>query len=220
MIYANDNYGKKITAFPGSVAECPLCNEELIPRCGQINVWHWAHKSVSDCDPWGEHETAWHIAWKDLLPPERVEVTIEKDGILHRADYVTPEGMVIEFQQSNLSVQEILERESFYGNMSWVFNIQPACETTIEDYDPITDTIYETEPRFDLRYKEKHQTFRWKHAKRHIAYATKRVYLDLNEDQIFLLRNIYLGPPCGGWGYVYKKENFIGRLRGTNRLIR
>lgn len=25
-------------------AVCPLCKSEVLARCGEKNVWHWAHK--------------------------------------------------------------------------------------------------------------------------------------------------------------------------------
>ncbi|WP_425595275.1 competence protein CoiA family protein [Pseudophaeobacter arcticus] len=41
--------------------ECPYCGSEMIARCGQVKVHHWAHKSTENCDPWWENETNWHL---------------------------------------------------------------------------------------------------------------------------------------------------------------
>jgi hypothetical protein len=29
----------------------------MTPKCGQLKVWHWAHRSTRSCDPWWENET-------------------------------------------------------------------------------------------------------------------------------------------------------------------
>lgn len=43
--------GNRVTPSPGAVAVCPNCRQNVIAKCGNVNVWHWAHKSA-DCDPW------------------------------------------------------------------------------------------------------------------------------------------------------------------------
>jgi hypothetical protein len=51
-------------------------------------------------------------------------------------------------------------------------------------------------------------TFRWKHAKKHIAYAN-RAALDLGDDRIFILQKMYPEPPVGGRGVIWSKAKFI-----------
>ena len=46
-------------------ATCPICDSKVIPKCGSINVWHFAHESLKDCDTFSEGETEWHIDWKN-----------------------------------------------------------------------------------------------------------------------------------------------------------
>lgn len=99
----------------GTKAICPSCKEEVIAKCGEINIWHWSHKNDTECDTWSEPETMWHYQWKTLFPIDCVEVVIGK----HRAD-VKYMHKVIEFQHSNISSDEIREREVFYDNMIWV----------------------------------------------------------------------------------------------------
>jgi len=41
--------GNKAEAKPGLKGQCPSCGSELIPRCGNIKIHHWAHKSVKKC---------------------------------------------------------------------------------------------------------------------------------------------------------------------------
>jgi len=102
---------------PGLKAVCPICKEEVIPKCGDINIWHWAHVKGTDCDSWSEPETEWHIQWKECFPKENREVTIGP----HRAD-VQWMGRIIEFQHSPINQVDICNREVFYGSMIWVLD--------------------------------------------------------------------------------------------------
>lgn len=99
-------------------AVCPSCRTTVIARCGEINVWHWAHESTTDCDPWHEGISDWHLAWQDQVPPDQREVVIGP----HRADIRARDGTVFEVQMSPLSPEEIREREDFYGNMVWILH--------------------------------------------------------------------------------------------------
>src|SRR5438093_12968468 len=93
-------------ATPRTRSECRDCEASAIAKCGAIKIWHWAHDG-ENCDPWTEGETAWHLAWKDLVPTDRCEVKIGS----HRADSTTPDGYVVEFQHSFLAPAMIRERE-------------------------------------------------------------------------------------------------------------
>ena len=115
MKYGIDLFGDKLEPNPSAVAWCPICDEILVPKCGDIKVWHWSHKSNSECDPWSEGETEWHRRWKAGLRPQFQEVRIGN----HRADIVGNKGIVIELQHSPISPNEIQEREMFYKNMVW-----------------------------------------------------------------------------------------------------
>jgi competence CoiA-like predicted nuclease len=59
MKYAIVN-GEKSETFKGEVGLCPCCNSELIARCSDIKINHWAHKGTINCDPWWENETEWN----------------------------------------------------------------------------------------------------------------------------------------------------------------
>ena len=102
-------------------ALCPVCKAEVIAKCGNININHWAHKSKKKCDPWWENETPWHRDWKNEFPKDYQEVIhYSKTGEKHVADVKIPKGLVVEFQHSPIKPDEILARNTFYENIIWV----------------------------------------------------------------------------------------------------
>src|SRR5258708_1882609 len=111
MILATASDGSRIPASPGLHARCDICDGKMVPKCGQIVVWHWAHETVADCDSWAESVTPWHADWEAKFPIQCREVAIQN----HRADILLPGGRIIELQHSAISVDEIAEREKFYG---------------------------------------------------------------------------------------------------------
>ena len=121
MKYALVN-GFKSLPSPGIRGICPHCSSDMISKCGRVKIWHWAHKSREMCDPWWENETEWHRNWKDHFPPEWQEISHidESSGERHIADVRNPFGLVVEFQHSNISLEERLSREKFYGDIIWV----------------------------------------------------------------------------------------------------
>lgn len=195
MLYAETQDGDRAYAFPQGVAFCPCCRELLIPKCGEINVWHWAHQSNMDCDSWYEGETYWHRDWKELVPLEQREVTIGS----HRADIVGKDGLIIELQHTCIAPDVIWERERFYQAMIWLFDVADCLD------------------HFDFRDKGNYWTFRWKWPRLHIAYTTCPTYLDLGDGRLFDLRKMYSETPCGGWGYFTTRAAFIrAYLEGAN----
>ena len=113
--------GKKAEATPKDKGVCPNCGSELIARCGEDRVWHWAHKGNPPCDPWWENETEWHRAWKGQFPVNWQEVVHrDKNGEKHIADVKTDQGWVLEFQHSYLKPEERRVRDAFYHNLVWV----------------------------------------------------------------------------------------------------
>jgi len=93
----------------------------MVARCGEVRVWHWAHKGRLACDPWGENETEWHRAWKNQFPDDWQEIVHHaEDGERHIADVKTHDGWVIEFQHSSIRPDERRSREAFYQSLIWV----------------------------------------------------------------------------------------------------
>lgn len=120
MKYALEN-DQRIEPRPKATATCPCCDSDVIAKCGDIKVWHWAHKSKQMCDHWWENETPWHRKWKNKFPDKwQEQIHIADDGERHIADVKTPSGFVIEFQHSPIALEERTYRENFYEDMCWV----------------------------------------------------------------------------------------------------
>jgi competence CoiA-like predicted nuclease len=170
--------GERILATPKQVANCPLCKEEVISKCGSIKRWHWSHKADADCDSWGEGETEWHINWKNEFPKEYQEVVIGK----HRADIYSHHKMkVLEFQNSHISPEDVSERELFYGNMAWLLNHETLCKN------------------LQLRDKTSYWSFHWKNPPKSFWNCKKPIYIDFSntirkwkEEQDEILEQIHL----------------------------
>ncbi|MES2592047.1 MAG: hypothetical protein V4608_09195 [Bacteroidota bacterium] len=128
--------GNRVSAeLSGDVAKCYCCNSpvrayikngERQIRSRDFNS-HWKHINKPMCDKWWENETDWHRTWKNNFPEDWQEfvrfdiLTAEK----HIADVYTigrKEEIVIEFQNSKISEQEVISREMFYKKMIWVVN--------------------------------------------------------------------------------------------------
>jgi len=118
----NDSNESIRPAYTGQRAVCEICKSVVISKCGAIYPYHWAHKNNEDCDPWYEPKTAWHKKWQDYFPDYQQEITINKNNILHRADILTEQGIVIEIQNSPITAEVIKEREDFYQEIIWVVN--------------------------------------------------------------------------------------------------
>jgi hypothetical protein len=113
--------GNKSEATKGSKGFCPICASELVAKCGELKINHWAHKRNRNCDPWWENETDWHRSWKDMFPIDwQEQIHFDKNGEKHIADIKTPNEWVIEFQHSYLNPEERRSRNAFYGKLIWV----------------------------------------------------------------------------------------------------
>lgn len=120
MKYALIN-NDKVEATKGAKGSCPICNSELVAKCGEVKINHWAHKGSRNCDPWWENETDWHRAWKDKFPSDWQEVVHSaENGEKHIADVKTANSWVLEFQHSYLKPDERRSRNAFYNKLVWV----------------------------------------------------------------------------------------------------
>lgn len=103
---------------------CEICGDEMTARCGEIRIWHWAHKGNRKCDTWWQPESEWHRAWKNQFPDDWQEVVHTGEiGEKHRADVKTDQDWVIEFQQSRIKPDVRRSRDTFYHpKLVWVVN--------------------------------------------------------------------------------------------------
>lgn len=115
--------GERREPDKGLLGECIGCGNPMIPKCGPLKIWHWAHKSECECDHWWENETEWHRAWKNHFPKENQEIR-QKDEITgewHIADVKTTRDYILEFQHSFLNSLERQSRNKFYGGkLVWI----------------------------------------------------------------------------------------------------
>jgi competence protein CoiA len=104
--------GIKTEATKGAKAICRFCESELIAKCGEIKINHWAHKDLTKCDHWWESETEWHRTWKGYFHVEWQEVIhMDANGERHIADVKTDEKWVLEFQHSAIKPEERRSRK-------------------------------------------------------------------------------------------------------------
>ncbi len=151
MLYANVN-GQRRLPGKGIRGNCPSCGAIVIAKCGSLVTHHWAHKSRAECDPWSEPIGPWHLEWQSLVEDEFVEYLMKP----HRADILGNKDVIVELQKSPIPLDHIAARESFYGNMVWLFDATERFE------------MIRTGPR---------TFFSLKHTK-HITKCTKPVFLD------------------------------------------
>jgi competence protein CoiA len=184
MMYATVN-NQKVTAEPNQHGICPHCGAKTISKCGQIIRWHWAHAVGAECYA-TEPETEWHLQWKSLFPAEWVERTVTIGGVTKRADVLLPDGTAVELQHSSISPDEIHARESHYRRVIWLFD---ATEAYAND-------------RLSIRDKGEYCTFRWKHGRKTIEWASEK-YIDTKPATwygIFRISKMYTNEGCAGWG--------------------
>lgn len=64
---------------------CPICHKEIVIKNGTINVPHFAHKSLDECDTFSYDMTEWHRNWQNKFPKENQEIVIKLD--INEMDY-------------------------------------------------------------------------------------------------------------------------------------
>jgi len=106
-----------IETYKSGEIDCPLCNEKLIAKCGNFNIWHWSHKNNSNC-LYETNKGKWHIEMQNLFDIKYHEV--KKNNTI--ADVLLDSDVCIEFQNSPILLDEILKRNQNYRITYWVFN--------------------------------------------------------------------------------------------------
>lgn len=166
MRYAiDDDTGRSILAVPHATCHCPGCGQPVVPKCGTLRCWHFAHEAGDDCDAWAEGESDWHQQWKEHAPQERCEVVMEN----HRADIVSADGLIIELQHSPIDVRVIREREVFYRKMIWLFDARSYIDRIVERHSGY---------------------FVWRHARLSILSCSCPVYLDTGYGDLIAIHDV------------------------------
>ena len=189
-------------SHPGERSACPCCYGLLIAKCGSINIWHWAHESLIDCDHWSEGLSPWHLAWQSKVKESCREIVIGE----HRADIQLRTGRVIELQHSSISSEDIQEREAFYDSMTWIFD-------ALDFQDNLT-----LKEKISRTSGNRYVTFRWKRPRKSILSCTCfPLYFDLGTWvlQVQAFRAYENEGKWGtyttwtGWGYERPKDFYL-----------
>ena len=221
MMLAVARDGARVEARPGERAMCPGCGGDVIAKCGEINIWHWAHEADADCDTWHEAESAWHREWKRAAAPEQCEVDFGQ----HRADIVGKHGTVIELQHSPISVEEIREREAFYSPLSphgmiWLFDAAPWTHRL----DLIGFDHADSGPCMSFDWAQARPSHR--HLKQTVFWDLGSLFDDMRQSAVAVERDtlkwLWFGDNqdrtilrvenfwhYGGWGILFKRSEFI-----------
>ena len=167
MFYALDKNNIKVhisDADHDKFYFCQICNQnlKLVSECqrnGKKIREHFSHigkpgsesKIYIPCtDRWHYCKTEWHCAWQNKFPEECRECVVSNGKQKHIAD-VLINNTVIEFQHSDISVEEFRERNEFYTECGykviWIFDF-------IEEFDQ--EKIYQVNNPGQNTYK-----YRW-----------------------------------------------------------
>ncbi len=212
MLLALGSHGKMTQATPQETGWCPSYNGQLIPKCGHINIWHWAHKNNEESCNY-KPESEWHLKWKTdaLAHGNDIEIKIGNhiSDILNRNS-----NRLIELQNSSLGVDEMIDRcEVFSKNkhmVDWIFNFRPKYQNDQLNF--IQNDGYHT---FKQKWQKKVLWFLFDEAL-HPKYG--RVWLDIGEiNDMFLIHKLY--STGGGWGRFAKRDSPITRIRFTDDII-
>jgi len=216
MFYAIRN-GEKVEPTPKAFGKCQLCEKDVFSKCGQINVWHWAHYKNTSCDSWYEPESFWHYYWKMSFGKENVERVISKEGVRHIADICTLNDVVIELQNSPISSQTILKREEFYGErMLWVVNgdsflLRFDFERPFSLNNKFLDIIHKR-PKDDRTPTNKIIGFTWQYPRKCWQYCNRPLFIDFAGDDLFWVLS-GKGESRGNGKFI-SKRSFFGKYGG------
>ncbi|WNB90599.1 competence protein CoiA family protein [Bacillus sp. NEB1478] len=111
---------------------CPVCKNKVIPKCGTKKVWHFAHSQDSNCLPYHEAETEYHLLGKKKLyhwfQSFKEEPILEKyiRGIEQRPDIYLPlQNHAVEFQCVSMKKEIFCRRINGYKSLNmesdWIF---------------------------------------------------------------------------------------------------
>jgi competence CoiA-like predicted nuclease len=203
MIFAKEKNGKLVQVKEsGHKAFCPVCNAIVTGKIYKDKVNHFAHIPDDNCGLSNGIISDWHLNWQSKF--DNCEVSYPYLGL--RADVVLKNGLVIEFQNSNISFEDIRKRENGYKKMIWLFNL--------------------TQSNDDRVFISNDDYFYWEYFKKNWILCAKPFFFHMPNNMILQIREpkIYYDENKGGypmpclksriWNY-YDIEEF---LQVCNRL--
>ena len=211
MFVALDKNGKRVDIEDAVKEEkyyCPCCGTEMIQKKGTINVWHYAHKSLANCDSWYEM-SEWHKGWQGRFPERFREVVVERDGKKHIAD-IKMGNLILELQHSSISTDTFIERSKFYGDCGhivWLFDFR-------DDFDRM-DIVYDID-----KYKNLICKVSWSNPKRFLDYIDCLDDFTLEDVTIFIelpgnlfIKILKMNSGLSNFkGRIYNKKQFINHI--------
>ena len=225
--------GCKSGAIPQTRGKCQLCESEVFSKCGEVNVWHWAHFKDKSCDTWYEPETDWHRNWKLIFGKENSEIVISKDGVRHFADIKTKGDVIIELQNSPIQKPIIRRRENFYGErMLWVINgilfkksfaiyvssfYREDTESFETDYYNKLHGFSGSNSRSLLGYKKNEFSFSWNWPRKSWNEVQRNIFIDFGDNSLLWIIE-GMGTKHGKAKRV-GKEGFVKRYGGDISLL-
>jgi hypothetical protein len=228
MLFAIIN-NEKILASPKMTGICPSCNNKVISKCGEKNIWHWAHENLRNCDSWSEGETEWHMNWKLAFGKEHCEIPIIKET-KHIADIKTVKHVIIELQNSPIPSTVIRIRETFYGEkMIWIvngfnfklnFRLYPSDTYIVKKRSWLgtyNKLVKFQDENYDEKNKENNRNFTWDNPRRSWDCVTRNVFIDFGDETLFWIKE-GMGSKCGS-GRIVSKESFLKHYGGNLELL-
>jgi hypothetical protein len=170
--------GKPARPTKGAMGRCldPECRGEMIAKIGSGLVKpHWAHRQAGDCALENNEESGWHLTWRTLFQLNGCTSEVYYDGRRHRADAVTPDGRVVEFQTTWLKWDAIRSREMVYDRMAWVYRVTDA-ETDLDLGEASLDGM---------------ASFVWYAPRRSMLAHERPVYWHRSDEAIWSIQTVY-----------------------------
>lgn len=143
---------------------CPHCGSRMIPKLGRVKRHHYAHIPDAKCDPWYSNKGEWHIEMQEMFDEEHkyMERRVDADdGEWHVADICIEkpcgQKLVIEFQHSEMTEKEFIERTYFWkikvgADIIWVFDYSQNGVKKQNRFQQIPDEPHTTGPGIFSEY--------------------------------------------------------------------
>jgi len=199
MLIAKDLDNNKVLPSPKMSAICPHCEQEVLSKCGDINVWHWAH--LISCPFEYERETEWHKLWKDRAVSFGLE--LEHMFVRHITDAIDHKKKVCyEFQYSPISriemVSRVIHYKTFNYSTKWIFDYKEKKDSDQLIISHVNNLVVKFQQKWAKR------TITDLFEGKSILFGV--IYFDTGDD-IILVRKLYENG--NGWGYIVTPQHIL-----------